>query len=175
MCPENMSSIQLVNGQGLNGVPWVPVRGQAGDRHAHAQRLRSGSLASLRSPTTRVARRKRDRFRAVPEASPRASMRIPAMSVLTSSFTRNSLPGACRCSTACRISNQDHADPRVGNTVKGTNVVSLWFTQNVERTFSTIEVLDSNGAQMNAGNAVVDKSDRRLFRVPMKILPAGIR
>jgi copper resistance protein C len=67
----------------------------------------------------------------------------------------------------------DHADPRVGNTVKGTNVVSLWFTQNVESIFSTIEVLDSNGARMNAGNAVVDKSDRKLLRVSVKNLPAG--
>ena len=67
----------------------------------------------------------------------------------------------------------DHADPRVGNTVKSPNVVSLWFTQNVESTFSTIEVLDSNGARMNAGNAVVDKSDRKLLRVSVKVLPAG--
>jgi len=34
-------------------------------------------------------------------------------------------------------------------------------------------VLDSNGARMNAGNAVVDKSDRKLLRVPVKVLPAG--
>ena len=67
----------------------------------------------------------------------------------------------------------DHADPRVGNTVKSPHVISLWFTQTLESGFSTIEVLDSNGARMNAGNAAVDKNDRKLLRVPVKVLPAG--
>jgi methionine-rich copper-binding protein CopC len=68
----------------------------------------------------------------------------------------------------------DHADPRVGNTVKSSpRVISLWFTQNLESSFSAIEVLDSNGAQMNAGNASVDANDRKLLRVPVKVLPAG--
>ena len=64
----------------------------------------------------------------------------------------------------------DHADPRVGNTVKSPPAVSLWFTQNLERGFSTIEVLDASGARMNAGNAVVDG---KLMRVQVKALPAG--
>jgi copper resistance protein C len=68
----------------------------------------------------------------------------------------------------------DHADPRVGNTVKGPpRTVALWFTQNLESAFSTIEVLDANGAQMNAGKASVDTNDRKLLRVPLKVLPAG--
>jgi methionine-rich copper-binding protein CopC len=68
----------------------------------------------------------------------------------------------------------DHADPRVGNTVKSPpRAVALWFTQNLESAFSTIEVLDANGARMNAGNASVDASDRKLLRVPVKVLPAG--
>src|SRR5712671_5212472 len=41
----------------------------------------------------------------------------------------------------------DHADPRVGNTVKSPpRAVALWFTQNLESAFSTIEILDANGA-----------------------------
>jgi methionine-rich copper-binding protein CopC len=68
----------------------------------------------------------------------------------------------------------DHADPRVGNTVKSPpRAVALWFTQNLESAFSTIEILDANGARMNAGNASVDASDRKLLRVPVKVLPAG--
>jgi len=67
----------------------------------------------------------------------------------------------------------DHADPRVGNTVTKPRIVSLWFTQNLESSFSTIEVLDANGARVNAGNAVVDSNDRKLLRVPVKALPAG--
>ena len=68
----------------------------------------------------------------------------------------------------------DHADPRVGNTVKSPpRAVALWFTQNLESAFSTIEVLDANGARMNVGNALVDTNDRKLLRVPVKVLPAG--
>jgi copper resistance protein C len=67
----------------------------------------------------------------------------------------------------------DHADPRVGNTVKSPRIISLWFTQNLESSFSTIEVLDSNGARMNVGNALVDTNDRKLLRVPVRVLPAG--
>jgi len=68
----------------------------------------------------------------------------------------------------------DHAEPRVGNTVTSPpRTVSLWFTQNVEGTFSTVEVLDAMGARMNAGKALVDASDRKLLRVPVKVLPAG--
>jgi len=68
----------------------------------------------------------------------------------------------------------DHADPRVGNTVKSPpRTVALWFTQNLESAFSTIEVRDANGTQMNAAKASVDANDRKLLRVPVKVLPAG--
>ncbi len=67
----------------------------------------------------------------------------------------------------------DHADPRVGNTVKSPRIVSLWFTQNLEGSFSGIDVLDANGTRMNAGNALVDTRDRKLMRVPVKALPPG--
>jgi methionine-rich copper-binding protein CopC len=67
----------------------------------------------------------------------------------------------------------DHADPRVGNTVKSPRIVSLWFTQNLESSFSSIEVLDAGGARMNVGNALVDSNDRKLLRVPIRVLPPG--
>jgi copper resistance protein C len=68
----------------------------------------------------------------------------------------------------------DHAEPRVGNTIKSPpRTLSLWFTQNLESTFSTIEVLDSNGARVDTGKASVDTADRKLLRVPVKVLPAG--
>jgi methionine-rich copper-binding protein CopC len=67
----------------------------------------------------------------------------------------------------------DHAEPRVGNTVKSPRMVSLWFTQNLESTFSDIQVLDASGARVNTGRAVVDANDRKLLSVPVKALPAG--
>jgi copper resistance protein C len=67
----------------------------------------------------------------------------------------------------------DHADPRVGNTVKSPRIVSLWFTQNLETAFCNIEVLDASGARVNTGRASVDTSDHKLLRVTVKALPAG--
>jgi methionine-rich copper-binding protein CopC len=68
----------------------------------------------------------------------------------------------------------DHSDPRVGNTVKSSpRIVSLWFTQNLESAFSTIEVFNSSGALMNAGKALVDGNDRKLLRAAMKTMPPG--
>ncbi|MBO0753570.1 MAG: copper resistance protein CopC [Bradyrhizobiaceae bacterium] len=67
----------------------------------------------------------------------------------------------------------DHADPRVGNTVKSPRTVSLWFTQNLENGFSSIEVFDAGGKRVSTGKAVVDGGDRKLLRVPVKALPAG--
>jgi methionine-rich copper-binding protein CopC len=64
----------------------------------------------------------------------------------------------------------DHADPRVGNTVKSPRAVSLWFTQNLEGGFSTIEVFDSSGTQVNTGKAV---ASGKLLRVGVKALSAG--
>jgi copper resistance protein C len=67
----------------------------------------------------------------------------------------------------------DHADPRVGNMVKSPHMVSLWFTQNLEGSFSDIQVLDAGGARVSTGHAAVDTSDHKLLRVPVKALPAG--
>jgi len=67
----------------------------------------------------------------------------------------------------------DHADPRVGSTVKSPRIVSLWFTQDLESAFSSIEVLNSAGASMNVGRASVDPRDRKQLRVAVKALPAG--
>jgi copper resistance protein C len=60
----------------------------------------------------------------------------------------------------------DHADPRVGNTVKRPRSVSLWFTQNLERVSASFQVLD-------AGKAVGNQTDRKLLRVPVKALGPG--
>jgi methionine-rich copper-binding protein CopC len=64
----------------------------------------------------------------------------------------------------------DHADPRVGNTVKRPQAVSLWFTQNLESGFSSIEVVDSSGTPVHAGKAAVSG---KMMRVPVKALAAG--
>jgi hypothetical protein len=67
----------------------------------------------------------------------------------------------------------DHASPRVGSTVNSApQDVVLWFTENIEPTFSTIEVRNEQGAAMQAGKATAG-ADRTQLRVPLKALPPG--
>ena len=50
----------------------------------------------------------------------------------------------------------DHASPLVGSTVSAApHEVSLSFTQNLEPSFSTVEVTGPNGARIDAGKASV--------------------
>lgn len=69
----------------------------------------------------------------------------------------------------------DHASPLVGSTVRtAPRTLSLWFTQNVESAFSTIEVRGSGGVRFELGKAQVDRSERNVLRVGLKPLPPGI-
>ena len=67
----------------------------------------------------------------------------------------------------------DHASPRVGNTVTpAPKEVVLWFTQQLEPAFSSIEVRNEQGAPATAGKATVG-GNRTQLRVPLKALPPG--
>jgi methionine-rich copper-binding protein CopC len=68
----------------------------------------------------------------------------------------------------------DHASPAVGSTVaQAPKEVVLWFTNELEPAFSSIEVRDEKGASMQAGKAGVDRGNRTQLRVPLKSLPPG--
>jgi copper resistance protein C len=68
----------------------------------------------------------------------------------------------------------DHANPRVGNTVRtAPHEVTLWFTQDLEPAFSTVEVSDSSGARVDSGKASVSPSDRKALRIAVKPLGPG--
>jgi copper resistance protein C len=68
----------------------------------------------------------------------------------------------------------DHAQPAVGSTVHGSPAeVKLWFTQRLEPAFSTVRVLDSGGAQVDAKDKRVDPGDKTLLRVSLPKLPPG--
>ena len=67
----------------------------------------------------------------------------------------------------------DHAAPRVGNTVaQAPKEVVLWFTQQLEPAFSSIEVRNEQGAAVTTGKATVI-GDRTQLRVPLKALSPG--
>src|SRR5271168_622557 len=68
----------------------------------------------------------------------------------------------------------DHADPRVGSTVRGSPpLVTIWFTEKLEGAFSKIQVFDSQGKEVDRKDVKVDPTDKSLMSVPVPQLPAG--
>ena len=84
------------------------------------------------------------------------------------------LIAAAASATAWAHAFLDHADPKVGSRVAAAPAeVRLWFTEDVEPAFSTIEVLDANGQRVDRGPVQVDAKDRTLLEVPLEKLPPG--
>ena len=68
----------------------------------------------------------------------------------------------------------DRAEPRVGSTVSAApRALSLWFSQNLESAFSTIEVRNAAGARVDQGKARVGSANRNLLQIGLKPLPPG--
>jgi methionine-rich copper-binding protein CopC len=66
----------------------------------------------------------------------------------------------------------DHAEPRVGSTVRGSPAaVRLTFTEPVEKDFSRVEVLDAHERPVAAGQ--LEHPDPRELRVTLPALPPG--
>ena len=65
----------------------------------------------------------------------------------------------------------DHAEPRVGSTVPtAPREVILFYSQNLESAFSSIEVSDANGARVDQGKPRINAGT---MRVGVKPLPSG--
>jgi len=66
----------------------------------------------------------------------------------------------------------DHADPRVGSTVKASpGEVKIWFTEGLILPFSDLKVLDASGKEMPVSNKHLDPSNGSLlivFVAPLK-------
>jgi hypothetical protein len=68
----------------------------------------------------------------------------------------------------------DHASPAVGSTLpQSPATVSIWFTQELEPAFSTLEVTDQSGNRVDDNDAHVDAGDATLLRASLKPLPPG--
>ena len=66
----------------------------------------------------------------------------------------------------------DHAEPRVGSSVAAApRQLSLWFTQDLEPAFSTVEVQNSAGARVDQGKPRIGPAN--VMRVGLKPLPPG--
>ncbi len=68
----------------------------------------------------------------------------------------------------------DHADPRVGSTVRTPPArVRLWFTQDLEPAFSTVRVVNEAGQRVDKADSQLDPSDPALLWISLPPLPAG--
>ena len=65
----------------------------------------------------------------------------------------------------------DHASPLVGGTVASSpHEVALTFTQNLESSFSSVQVTDANGVRVDQGKAQISGNS---MRVGLKSLSPG--
>jgi copper resistance protein C len=68
----------------------------------------------------------------------------------------------------------DRADPKVGGEIaKSPDKLKLWFTQDVEPAFSSVEVRDAGGKEVDKKDARVDDKDHSLLVVSLPDLPSG--
>jgi copper resistance protein C len=68
----------------------------------------------------------------------------------------------------------DHSDPPVGGTVTNSpGEVKIWFTQEVEPAFSSIEVKDAQGKEVDQKDLRVAAKDKSLLEISLPQLPAG--
>ena len=66
----------------------------------------------------------------------------------------------------------DRAEPRVGSVVQqAPREVALTFTQNIEGSFSTLEVTDAAGQRVDEGTPAIQGN---VMRVPVKTLAPGV-
>jgi methionine-rich copper-binding protein CopC len=94
---------------------------------------------------------------------------------------RNSCLGALAFVAVCLIplpalahAHLDHSVPSAGAKVAAApKEVSLWFTEALEAKFSTIEVRDANGAQMQTGSAQLAADNTAQLHISLKPLPPG--
>jgi copper resistance protein C len=65
----------------------------------------------------------------------------------------------------------DHAEPRVGSTVPtAPREVALFYSQNLEPAFSSVEVSDASGARVDQGKPRISAGT---MRISVKPLPPG--
>ena len=75
---------------------------------------------------------------------------------------------------ACAHAFIDHADPAAGGKVqKSPNEVRIWFTEEIESSFSSVQVFDASGKEVDKRDVHLDHSDRALLHVSLPQLGAG--
>jgi hypothetical protein len=69
----------------------------------------------------------------------------------------------------------EHSDPPVGGKVQSAPAaVRIWFTEAIEPVFSSIQILDARGKQVDKKDTHSDHSNRSLLQVSLPHLGPGI-
>ena len=68
----------------------------------------------------------------------------------------------------------DRTSPEAASTVRGTPAeVKLWFSHALEPAFSTVQVLDKDGKQVDRKDTRVDQGEAKLLKVTLAPLAPG--
>jgi methionine-rich copper-binding protein CopC len=68
----------------------------------------------------------------------------------------------------------DHADPRVGSTVKAAPTeIKIWYTERLILPFSDMKLADASGQAIATSNKHLDPSNEQLLIVSVPALKAG--
>lgn len=68
----------------------------------------------------------------------------------------------------------ERADPRVGSKVRTPPAqVKIWFTENLEPAFSSVQVVNEAGGRIDKGDSQVDSSNLSLLRISLPPLTLG--
>ncbi len=68
----------------------------------------------------------------------------------------------------------DHAEPKVGSTATfAPTEIKVWFTQELEPAFSSLEVADAQGKQVDKKDTKLDEKTKLLLTVSVPPLPPG--
>lgn len=69
----------------------------------------------------------------------------------------------------------ERASPAVGSTVRTPpDEIALRFSENIEASFSTVQVTGPENQRVDSGNPRVDEREKTVLRIPLKPLPPGI-
>lgn len=68
----------------------------------------------------------------------------------------------------------DHADPKVGSTIAGElSEIKLWFTQELEPSFCSVEVRNAAGTDVDKKDVHADPKNKFVLIVSVPKLPVG--
>ena len=68
----------------------------------------------------------------------------------------------------------EHADPRVGGTVvESPGMVKMWFTEELEPSFTKAQVFNAQGAEVDKKDSRVDGTDAKVMTVSVPPLRPG--